>query len=138
MTEFVQFAADTFDHNIRPLHGHYIFHDMGMISAVTLGTSSKWPIPRVHVTSLDVAIVGKVQLRYHRKERRVMTTVTYQKFVDFKTENNSYCDNIDVLWNTSILCGLVLVGRSCLLVGHHHSTDEFLPVTVDFGLLLQF
>ena len=102
-TEFVQYAADNVDHNIRTLDGHRTFHGMGMIAAVTPGTRSNRPIPRVRVTSLDVAIVGRVQIRYHREERRGMAAVTYQKFVNFKAQNNS--DNLDVLWKTSILFG---------------------------------
>ena len=72
---------------------------MGLIiAAVTPGTRSNRPIPRVHVTSLDMAIVGRVQIRYHRKERRGMAAVTYQKFVNFKAQTNS--DNLDVLRKT--------------------------------------
>ena len=53
--------------------------------------------------SLEVAIIGRVHIRYHRKERRGMAAVTYQKFVNFNAQNNS--NNIDVLWKTSILFG---------------------------------
>ncbi len=73
------------------------------MSTITPGTRSNRPIPRVNVTSLDVAIVGRVQIRYHREDRRGMAAVTYQKCVNFKAQNNS--DNLDVLWMTSILFG---------------------------------
>ena len=49
---------------------------MGTIAAVTSGTRSNRPIPRVRVTSLDVAIV-----------------------------RNVHSDNLDILWKTSILFG---------------------------------
>ena len=48
------------DHNICTLDGHGTFHGMGMIAAVTPGTRSGQAIPRAKVTSLDVAIVGRV------------------------------------------------------------------------------
>ena len=79
------------------MDGHGTFHDIGMSPLETD------QIPRVHVTSLDVAIVGRVQVRYHREERRGMAELTYQTFVNFKAQNNS--DNLDVLWKTSILFG---------------------------------
>ena len=47
---------------------------MGKIAAVTPGTRSNRPISRVHVTSLDVAIVGRV-----------------------------HSDNLDIVWKTSLL-----------------------------------
>ena len=81
-TEFVQYAADTVDHNNHTLDDHDTFHAMLMIAAVTPGTRSNRQITRVHVTSLDVAIVERVQTQYHREERRGMEAVTYHKFVN--------------------------------------------------------
>ena len=102
-TEFVQYAADNVDHNNRTLGDRDIFHVILTIAAVTPGTISNRPIPRVHLTSLDVAIVRRVQIRYVGEERRGMAAVSYPKFVNFKAQNNS--DNLDVLWKTSILFG---------------------------------
>jgi len=102
-TEFVQYAADNVDHNIRTLDGHGTFHGMGMIAAVTPGTRSGRPIPRAKVTSRDVTMVGRVQIRYHKEESHGMTAVTYQKLVNLKAQNCS--ENLDVLWKTSILFG---------------------------------
>ena len=48
--EFVQYAADNVDHNIRTLDGHDTFHGMGMIAAITPGTRSERPIPRAKVS----------------------------------------------------------------------------------------
>ena len=56
---------------------------MGTIAAVTPGTRSNRPIPRVRVTSLDVAIVGMV-----------------------------HYDNLDIVWKTSILFGSPIPARS--------------------------
>ena len=66
------------------------------------------------MTSLDVAIVGMVQIRYHTKERREMTAVTYQKFV----QNN--CDNLDASWKTFILCVSPRPGLSGMMQFVHH------------------
>ena len=100
-TEFVQYAADNVDHNIRTLDGHDTFHGMGMIAAITPGTRSSQPIPRAKVTSLDVALVGRVQIKYHKEESCGMTAVTYQKLINPKAQN---CyQNLDVLWKASIM-----------------------------------
>ena len=102
-TEFVQYGADNVDHNIRTLDGHGTFHGMGMIVAVTPETSSGQSIPRTKVTSLDVAAVGRVQIRFHKEERNGMSAVTYQKLFHLKAQN---CyENLDVLWKTSIIFG---------------------------------
>ena len=67
-TEFVQYGADNVDHNMCTLDGHGTFHGMGIIAAVTPETSEVRSIPRVKVTSLDVASIGKVQIRFHKDE----------------------------------------------------------------------
>ena len=75
-TDIVQYGADNIDHNIRTLDGHGTFHGMGMIVAVTCSGQS---IPRVKVTALDVASVGRVQIHFHKEESHGMSAVTYQK-----------------------------------------------------------
>ena len=77
--EFVQYAADNVDHNIRTLDGHGTFHGMGMIATITPGTSSVRRVPRAKTTSLDIAMVGRVQIQYHKEESRGMTAVVYKK-----------------------------------------------------------
>ena len=72
---------------------------MGMIIAATPETSSEWPIPRAKVTSLDLAIVGRVQICFHKEVSRGMSAVTYQKLLDLKAQD---CyENLDVLWKHS-------------------------------------
>ena len=66
------------------LDGHGTFHGMGIIAAVTPETSSVRSIPRVKVISLDVASIGKVQIRFHKEESCGMSAVTYQKLLDLK------------------------------------------------------
>ena len=64
------------------------------------------------MTSLDVAIVGRVQIRYHREECRGTAGVTYQKFVNFKAQNNS--DNLCIVEDIHI----VWVIQTCLVRNH--------------------
>ena len=61
------------------------------------------------MTSLDVAIVGRVQIRYHREECRGTAGVTYQKFVNCKAQNNS--DNLCIVEDIHI----VWVIQTCLV-----------------------
>lgn len=103
-SEFVQYVADNVDHNVRTLDGHNTFHGMGMIAAVTPGTTAqKQPIARAKVTFADVALIGKVQIRYYKEESYRMTEIAYQKLTDLRAQNHS--QNLDLLWKTSILLG---------------------------------
>ena len=75
---------------------------MGMIAAVTPETSSGRSIPRAKVTSLDVAIVGRVQIHFHKGESCRMSAVTYPKLLD--VAQDCY-ENLDLLWKTSAMFG---------------------------------
>ena len=102
-TEFVQYAADNVDHNIRTLDGHGTFHGMGMIAAVTPATKAGRVIPRVKVTSHDIAMVGRVPIMYHRDESHGMSTITYHNLVNIKATDATA--QLDFLWKTSIMFG---------------------------------
>ena len=82
------------------------------------------------MTSLDVAIVGRVQIRYHREERRGMATATYQKFVNFKAQNNS--DNLRIVEDIHIVWVIqtCLVRNDAVRVGDHPGKAYvmFLPI----------
>jgi len=80
-TEFVQYGADNVDCNICTLDGHGIFHGMGMIAAVTPEICLRRSIPRAHVPSLDVAIVGRVHIHFHKEKNSRMSTIAYQKLL---------------------------------------------------------
>ena len=100
-TEFVQYRADNVNYNIHTLNGHGTFHGMGIIAAVTPETSSGWSILRAKVTSLDIAIVGRVRLgRSHG-----MSAVTYQKLLDLKAQDYYCYENLDILWKTFVVFG---------------------------------
>jgi len=102
-TEFVQYGADNVDHNICTLDGQGTFHGMGMIAIVTPEVCLRWSIPRAHVTSLDVAIVGRVQIHFHKEESSGMSTMTYQKLLDYKYQDRY--ENLDVQWKAPIMFG---------------------------------
>ena len=119
-TEFVQYAADNVDHNLRTLDGHGTFHGMGMMAAITPGISSERPVPRAKATALDIAVVGRVQIRYHKEESCNMSTVTYQKLVNLKAQNS--CENLDVLWKASILFGSPRPAWSGMMQFVHHGS----------------
>ena len=100
---FVQYAADNVDHNLRTLDGRGTFRGMGMIATVSPGIKWNRSFTRESVSSLDLAIVGRVPILYHRNERGSMTTEAYPKLVNLKAENS--LENLDILWKTSILFG---------------------------------
>ena len=102
-TEFVQYGADNVDHNICTLDGHGTFHGMGMIDAVTPEVCLRQSMPRAHVTSLNVAIVGRVQIYFHKKESSGMSSIAYQKLLDYNYQDRY--ENLDVLWKASIMFG---------------------------------
>lgn len=99
-TEFIQYVADNVDHNIRTLDGLGTFHGMGMIATVTPRISLKRIIPRIKVTPMDVAAVGKVEVRYLRDQMHKLTPLRYQRIENIQVESS---ENLDILWKTSIL-----------------------------------
>ena len=133
-SEFVQYAADNVDHNVRTIDGHNTFHGMGMIAAITPGTAvQKQPIPRAKVTFADVALIGKVQIRYYKEESREMVEIVYQKLTNLRAQNHS--QNLDLLWKTSIMLGSPRPAWSGMMQfvhkGNHHpgkAAVMFLPM----------
>ncbi|XP_030835634.1 uncharacterized protein LOC115921732 [Strongylocentrotus purpuratus] len=85
-SEFVQYAADNVDHNIRTLDGNNTFHGMGMIAAITPATKTSRPTLRAQVTSSDISTVGRVAIHYHKEESSGTTTLAYQKVVNMKAK----------------------------------------------------
>ena len=131
-SESVQYVADNVHHNIRTLDGNDTFHGMGMIAAITPGTKKSSPILRAEVTSVDIAMVGRVPIQYYREEGLRMTAVTYQKLHDMKAYDPTAC--LDILWKTSILFGSPRPAWSGLMqlvhCGNHpgKSSVTFLPM----------
>ena len=99
--QFVQYAADNVDHNIRTLDGNNTFHGMGMIATVTPGVRSNNRIPRMKVSLRDLASVGRVPIRFHKEESIGMTAIMYEKLYKLKAHDPTA--NLDILWKTLIL-----------------------------------
>lgn len=59
---FLQYAVDNVDHNVRSIDGKNTFHGMGIITAVTPASSADRPIRREHVTSQEIASVGRINI----------------------------------------------------------------------------
>ena len=60
--QFVQYVADNVDHNVRPIDGKNTFHDMGMVATITHGHDIRHHVPRVIVTSEDIAAIRRVNI----------------------------------------------------------------------------
>lgn len=131
-SEFVQYAADNVDHNIRTLDGNNTFHGMGMIAAITPATKTSRPILRAQVTSSDISTVGRIPIHYHKEESRGMTTLAYQKLVNMKAKDPTA--DLDLLWKTSIMFTSPRPAWSGLMQLVHHgdhpgkSSVMFLPM----------
>lgn len=96
----VQYVADNVDHNIRTLDGHNTFHGMGMIATVTPGTSIKKSIPRISVTTEEIAAVAHVNIEHFMTEHDGLRSLCYQKLKEHDAEDPT--SNADVLWNISL------------------------------------
>jgi len=98
--QFVQFAADNVDHNIRTLDGHNTFHGMGMIAMITPKITQSRQIPKIKVSANDIAEIGKVNIQFCTK---------YTKLVDTKYEALrpivaiDPTSNLNILWKASML-----------------------------------
>ena len=97
---FVQYVADNVDHNIRTLDGHNTYHGMGMIAAVTHATSRTGRIPRVSVTTEDIAAVGKVNIKHLISEYDGSQSLQYKKLEQYDTEDPT--SHVEVLWRISM------------------------------------
>lgn len=62
--EFVQYAADNVDHDLRTLDGHNTFHGMGMIATITPGTKRIRRVPKRKVTIDEITTAGRSSLRH--------------------------------------------------------------------------
>ncbi len=100
-TSFMQHVADNVDHNLRTLDGFDTFHGMGIIAAVTPACRSTTAIPKVKVTSEDIAAVGKLDIRFYRRPCKESTALTYKALPAFVVDDDTY--NADLLWKTAWL-----------------------------------
>ena len=130
--QFLQYAADNVDHNIRTLDGHNTFHGMGIIAAVTPATDTSTPINRTKVTCNDVAMMGRVPIMFHREETTGTDTVKFQKLISI-TAHDPTAD-MDIIWKTAILFASPRPAWSGMMQFVHHgnhpgkSSTFFLPM----------
>ena len=100
--EFVQYAADNVDHNIRTLDGHNTFHGMGMIAVVTPGTKHSRNVARRKVTPEEISATGRVEI-HPCGPRQVNVEIKYKDLVLVRAEDPTA--SLDILWKTSLLFG---------------------------------
>jgi hypothetical protein len=99
-TNFLQYAADNVDHNIRTIDGHNTFHGMGMIATITPGTSNIRSIPRVLVSAEDIVAVGNVPLKHFLSELDGLYSKRYNALPEYNPE--VLVSKLDLLWNISL------------------------------------
>lgn len=99
--ESVQFVADNFDHNVATLDGTGTFHGMGIIAVITPKVQTPTtPIPRVHVTSEEIAEVGRISIEYF-KIPTTISPLTYLPLLSVLQDEPTA--PLDVLWKSSLL-----------------------------------
>ena len=71
-SQFVQYAAENVDHNIRKLDGHNTFNGRGIIAMVTPRINQEYTVPRTHVKCGDVSSAGLIKIHYYREDNRAL------------------------------------------------------------------
>ena len=130
-SEFVQYVADNVDHNIRTLNGNDTFHGMGIIAAVTPGTTQSQLVPRRQVNTEDISKAGCIQIQ-HQGLANQEIEIKYNDIVIQKALDPTA--NLDILWKTSLLFGFFRPAWSGMMHyvhrGNHpgQSSVTFLPM----------
>lgn len=131
--QFVQYAADNVDHDIRTIDGNNTFHGMGMIATITPEIQQRHQVPRKSVSSQDISKAGHITIYYHQLESYDKVDITYEN----ETVIKDVCDptsSLDILWKTSLLFGKPRPSWSGMMQyvheGHHPgmSSIHFLPM----------
>ena len=121
--QFVQFAADNIDHNIRTLDGHNTFHGMGMIAMVTPRINQSRQIPKITVSANDIAEIGKVNIQFCTKFTKLVGT-KYEVLGPIDAIDPTF--NLNILWKASMLLKPPWMAWSGMMQGVHilESTQE--------------
>ena len=114
--QFVQFAADNIDHNIRTLDGHNTFHGMGMIAMVTPRINQSRQIPKITVSANDIAEIGKVNIQFCTKFTKLVGT-KYEVLSPVDTIDPTF--NLNILWKASMLLKPPCMAWSGMILGVH-------------------
>ncbi|CAC5425516.1 unnamed protein product [Mytilus coruscus] len=99
---FLQYVADNVDHNSGTLDGNNTFHGMGIMAAVTPGSFGTKPIPRIDVTSEQIALLAKINISYYKpSESNRMASCVYSNLrkMNYKDVDCSFMVNL--LWKVS-------------------------------------
>ena len=80
---------------------HWIntFHDMGTIAVITPGTRRQQQMPRISITSEDVAEVGKIDTHFYNQIRQDFESLKYTQQHDFQCKDPQSTE--DTLWKVS-------------------------------------
>ncbi|CAC5372581.1 unnamed protein product [Mytilus coruscus] len=99
---FLQYVADNVDHNSGTLDGNNTFHGMGIMAAVTPGSFGTKPIPRIDVTSEQIALLAKFNISYYKpSESNRMASCVYSNLrkMNYKDVDCSFM--VKLLWKVS-------------------------------------
>jgi len=101
--QFIQYVADNVDHNIRSIDGKNTFHGMGMIATITPGHDISHHVPRVIVTSEDIAAIGRVNIEPFMGVCDGLRSMKYCRLPIIKIEDKT--SGTDSLWKAYLsLC----------------------------------
>ena len=92
-SNFIQFAADNVDHNVRTLDGHDTFHGMGIIAAVTPGVKKEMPIPRINVSNEDLFSSGTINIKFYKAPLE-LPSLLLKRFKVRNVEDPTDCQDI--------------------------------------------
>ena len=92
--QFIQYAADNVDHNIRTLDGHNTFHGMGMIACVTPGGFSSQPVPKQTVSTEQLLSAGSIDISFYKPEESVKPCIAFSVLKDLTTADQSWKLNL--------------------------------------------
>ena len=81
----VQFMTDNVDHNLGTADGYNTFHGMGIIATITPGVDMTRTIPRTNDYIQDLTSIGKVNISFYNKNKRVTTDFRFQCLADLSS-----------------------------------------------------
>jgi len=96
---FIQYVADNVDHNTRTLDGTGTFHGMGIIAAITPGTTTTRCVPRKAVSKEEISSAGRINIHHYKGPSECTTQLLYKELKDLKVQDST--SNIDLLFKLS-------------------------------------
>ena len=97
----IQYVADNVDHNKITIDGHNTFHGMGMIAAITPGTTGNFRIPRSTIQTEDICLSGYIKIEYFTPSVEGIKSLLYRPLSIPHVEDPTSA--IDALWKASLL-----------------------------------